>query len=119
MAMLAPSSSPAGIISRLKEDRDGEDVHSDSITRYRKTFKRLATQWLAEGTITDSARQDIVTIIKSPSWRIWEPFLYVIPRQPIEAEGRLIEVPHNERASMAPEYRIVDLKAHEFDIIKV
>lgn len=119
VALLAPSSSPAGIIRRLKADRAGEDVHSELVKRYRKTFKRLATQWLAAGLIREQDREDIVATLKSPSWRIWEPLLYVIPRDPIECAGRLVSVPHSERASMAPEYQIVDLASHEFDIITV
>jgi hypothetical protein len=51
-------------------------------------------------------------------WKIWRPLLYVIPRAPIEAAGRLQLVPIGRRATYGLEYRIVDLMPEEFDILR-
>lgn len=55
--------------------------------------------------------------MKSSSWKIWRPVLYVIPRAPIELAGRLHQVPHPDRASYGPELQIDDLHRNEFDLI--
>jgi hypothetical protein len=55
--------------------------------------------------------------MRRPSWRIWRPLIYLIPRQQIEAAGRLRLASASRRASIGPEWRIVDLMPHEFDIM--
>jgi len=118
-AAIAPSSSPKGIYCTLLDDCQREDTHSALIRGYRKTFRRLAKAWCAEGLITSDDCAEILAVIKSTSWRIWRPVLYVIPKDPIVSQGRLISVPHRFRAAYGPETQIVDLQAHEFDIIEV
>lgn len=115
---IAPSSSPKGIYGTLGDDCRREDRHSALIKGYRKTFLRLATQWLAAAEITDEQHGEIVATVKSQSWRIWRPLLYIIPREPIESMGRLRSVPHRHRAAYGPELQIADLAIHEFDIIE-
>lgn len=116
-AAIAPSSSPCGIFHKLKEDCDKEDSHSSLIKGYRKTFKQLAKAWLADASIDQAAYEEIVADVKSSSWKIWRPVLYVIPRKPIEDAGRLKAVRREDRAAFGPELQIVDLAPHEFDII--
>lgn len=118
-AAIAPSSSPKGIYQILFEDCKREDTHSALIKGYRKTFKRLAKSWCTDGVITATERDEILAVIKSPSWNIWRPILYVIPKDPIVSAGRLISVPSRSRAAYGPENKIESLKAHEFDIIEV
>jgi hypothetical protein len=118
-AAIAPSSSPCGIVQRLKSDCGNEDTHSHLISGYRKTFKRLAKVWRSNGEIDESQYQEIVSVLKSSSWKIWRPVLYVIPRAPIESAGRLRSVPHAARAAYGPELQIVDLQPNEFDLIVV
>jgi hypothetical protein len=96
-----------------------EDEHSDLIKGYRKTFSRLAKAWAADGSITDDQRDEIIATVKSRSWRIWRPVLYVIPRVNIEGTGRLRSVKRPDRASYGPELQVVDLERHEFDIIEL
>lgn len=117
-AAIAPSSSPRGIFESLKQDCEREDRHSLLIKGYRKTFLRLAANWLAETKINNSQHNEIVAIVKAPSWRIWRPVLYVIPRAPIESSGRLITVPHRQRVAYGPELQIKDLTPHEFDLVE-
>lgn len=113
---IAPSSSPCGIVQTLKADCKHEDKHSQLIQKYKKKFKLLAKTWIANRTIDDAQYQEIVSVIKSASWNIWEPVLYVIPRAAI-ASTRLHEVPLKDRASYGPEFQIVDLHDDEFDRI--
>jgi len=118
-ASIAPSSSPKGLFDQLKSDCDREDAHSYLIKGYRKTFSRLAAEWLAVGEILRDQHDEILATVKARSWRIWRPLLYIIPRHTIEAAGRLEHVPRKQRAAYGPELRISDLQPHEFDIIEV
>jgi hypothetical protein len=117
-AAIAPSSSPKSIYDKLHEDWAGEDVHSALIRGYRKTFKQLAKVWFADGSITELQRDEIVAKVTSQSWKIWRPVLFVIPKEPIVAQNRLIVVPHKSRAGYGPELQIIDLQPHEFDVIE-
>ena len=117
-AAIAPSSSPKGIFDTLQSDCAREDSHSALISRYRKTFRRLATDWYADGSITDPQREEIIAVTKSNSWRIWRPVLYVIPNENLIAAGRVISVPRAGRAAYGPEFQILDLKTNEFDMIE-
>ena len=116
-AAIAPSSSPKGIFDILKAECDREERHSFLIKGYRKTFRRLAADWLADGSIQREQYDEIVATVNATSWLIWRPQLYVIPRQPIVETGRLEAVPHRSRAGYGPEFLIKDLQPDEFDII--
>jgi hypothetical protein len=118
-AAVAPSSNPCWIYRQLRQDCESEDRHSDLIRRYQKTFRRLATAWLAKREITTDQRDEIYASSGPGSWNIWRPVVYVIPRHPIESAGRLLSVVHKKRAGHGPELQIVDLLAHEFDIIQL
>ena len=115
---IAPSSNPYGIFKTLRSDCEHEDKHSLLIKRYKKTFSRLADKWLADGTITAVQRNEIIAVVKSGSWKIWRPIMYIIPKDPILSAGRLISVPYGARAAYGPEMQILDLMPHEFDIIR-
>ncbi len=118
-AMIAPTSSPRRIYRNLSEEYKAQDEHSSEIQRYKKTFSRLAKKWFADGSITQDQRDEMIASVRATSWRIWKPVLYVIPRAPIEAAGRLISVPRQDRAGYGPEQQILDLRQDEFDIIEV
>jgi hypothetical protein len=117
-ASVAPSASPRTIFDVLHDDCAKEERHSALINGYRKTFKRLATDWLSAGRINKDEFDEIVAVVKGPSWRIWRPVLYVIPRAPIELAGRLHSVPYRRRASYGAELLIKDLVPKEFDLIE-
>jgi hypothetical protein len=72
--------------------------------------------WLAEGELDSDQYAEIVASVGSPTWKIWKPVLYVIPRVSINP-ARIILVRRPDRAGYGPEHQIVDLKRHEFDII--
>lgn len=115
---IAPSSSPKGILETLRDDCKREDSHSALIKGYRKTFRRLAKTWYANSIINKDAHDDIMATVNSHSWSIWRPILYIIPRENIENAGRLITVPHKQRAAFGPELQIHDLTVSEFDFIE-
>jgi hypothetical protein len=109
-------SNPRKIYEDLWYEYKNQEEHSRVIKDLKKTFRRLAKNWLAEGEITDEQYAEIIASIHAPSWRIWKPVLYVIPRASMDPR-RIIEVKRPDRAGYGPEFQIVDLKRHEFDII--
>jgi len=117
-SMIAPSSSPKGIFDNLACDCESEDVHSALIKGYRKTYKRLANAWLADGSIDAAQRNEIIATIQSSSWNIWKPVLFLIPRACIADQSRIKAVAARDRAAYGPEFQIHDLHASEFDIIE-
>ena len=117
-AMVAPTSSPCALAKSLFHEVSNEDRHSGHIKRYRTTFRRLATVWAADGSLTPAQAQDIKDLVAQQSYRIWRPLVYVVPRAPLEAVGRLHEVPVKDRAGHGPEFRIQDLRTDEFDIME-
>jgi hypothetical protein len=118
-ALIAPTSSPRRIYRDLQEACTAEDSHNAAIVRYKKTFQRLAREWLGDGSLTKDQGDEIIASVRAPSWRIWRPVLYVIPSDPVVAAGRLISVPRRDRAAYGPELQINDLRRHEFDIIEL
>jgi hypothetical protein len=118
-AAIAPSSNPRRIYRLLAEEYAAEEGHSPTIRGYKKTFSRLAKEWLADRSLTKDQYDEILASIRAPSWRIWRHVLYVIPRAPIVAAGRLTEVRRIDRAGYGPELQIRDLRRDEFDIIEL
>ncbi len=117
--MIAPTSNPRWIYQDLREACAAEDSHNANIRRYKKTFQRLAKDWLGDGSLTQGEYDEIIASVRAPSWRIWRPVLYVIPSAPIVAAGRVTPVPRRDRAAYGPELQIADLHVHEFDIIEL
>ena len=116
--LIAPSSDPFNIYIRLRDDYAREDTNSSLIKGYRKTFGRLAKNWLADGSLNEDQYDEILTTARSHSWKIWRPVLYVIPANAIAAV-RILSVARADRAAYGPELKIVDLKRQEFDIIEL
>jgi hypothetical protein len=87
------------------------------IKDHRKTFIRLGKQWLAAGDIIQQQYDEIVASVRAHSWKIWRPVLYVIPKNGLAS--RIITVGRKDRAGYGPEYQIIDLQRHEFDIIDI
>jgi hypothetical protein len=115
-ALIAPSSNPRKIYEDLFHDVDAEEQHSRIIKDHRKTFTRLAKDWLAAREINQDQCDEIIASVRTPSWRIWRPVLYVIPRHAVDA-SRKKEVRRKDRAGYGPEYKIPDLRDGEFDIV--
>jgi hypothetical protein len=118
-AAIAPSSSPKNIYEMLWHDCEKEDTHSALINGYKKTFRRLAAEWVADKSISTTERDEILANITSRSWKIWRPVLYVIAKDLVLPTSRIRPVSRKHRAAYGPELQIVDLKSHEFDVIEV
>jgi hypothetical protein len=116
--MIGPTSSPHAIACALHQEVIRCDKHSPNIKGYRGTFKRLATKWLSDSSISDTDFRTIIGYVNAPSFAIWRPYVYIIPREPIERAGRLKVVNAKSRAGVGPEYQIQDLDTSEFDIIE-
>lgn len=116
-ALVAPSSSPKGIYDRLSSDCHNEDRHSALIKGYRKTFRQLAKRWLQDVSITQIQQNEIIATMRSHSWNIWRPVLFLIPRENIEP-SRILSVDIKERAAYGPEFKICDLHISEFDVME-
>jgi hypothetical protein len=113
---LPPSSNPVEIYRRLATDCREKDKHSSYIRDRRAVLLGLAVTWEHNGRITADEREEIVYWLNLPDFDIWRPLLYVIPRAPVSGRVRL--VPAADRAGMAPEYVIEDLRQSEFDILE-
>ncbi|MDM0051402.1 hypothetical protein [Variovorax sp. J22R115] len=117
-AAIAPSSNPKLIYDNLWRDVDGEDTHSFLIKGYKKKFRILSAQWLANGAINQQQKDDIVATVESKSWKIWRPVLFTIAKDLIDP-ARIKSVNHKNRAAYGPELQIVDLLPNEFDVIEI
>jgi hypothetical protein len=115
-AFIAPSSNPRRIYEEMLVEYNAEEEHSRTRGAHRKTFSRLARRWLGNKELTEDQYGEIIASVRAPSWRIWKPVLYVVPRTNIDAT-RIKEVRRNDRAGYGPEYQIFDLRENEFDIV--
>jgi hypothetical protein len=115
-SLIAPNSNPRKIYEELLYDCNAEEQHSRPIKGHKKTFSRLAKEWLADKEINDDQYAEIIASLRTPSWRIWRPVLYVIPKAGIDP-ARIKEVRRKERGGYGPEFQIVDLRQGEFDIV--
>ncbi len=116
----APSSTPAGIARRLKEDLRGHDGHSPSIDRLRSVgLPNGASAKHTQGLIDDSQRKEIEAIIERAPDTFFRPLIYVIPTTP-SIDDLLIRVDVDDRANPAvPEYRIEELPGTAFNVLEL
>ncbi|HEY6331292.1 MAG TPA: hypothetical protein VI756_18345 [Blastocatellia bacterium] len=112
-----PSSNPADIYRQLKKDTEGRDSHSYKINEQKVSFVRLARQWFKANEITREQKEEIVYWVRTASFDLWRPLIYVIPYGPVK--DRVKPVPANKCAGLGPEYIIDDLKRTDFDIIEL
>jgi hypothetical protein len=113
---IAPSSNPRRIYANLLQECNAEEGNSAIIKGHKKTFRRLAKHWLSAGEISQDQFDEIIASVNATSWKIWRPVLYVIPRASIEPK-RIQSVARSDRGAYGPEFQIVDLREHEFDIV--
>jgi hypothetical protein len=104
-ALIAPSSSPKplyyDVLNAVRKSDDGNQKLKD----YRRTFERLARRWLMTGEVTKFHHDEIIALVRRHRLAIWEPRLFVIPREPLESSGRLQPVPAHKRAGVGMEFQ--------------
>lgn len=116
-SLVPPSASPADIYRRLKQDVKARDRGSTKIAEQKAQFEARAIKGAQDGNITESAKDDIIYMVKHADWHFWRPLLYVIPAAPVAARMQL--VPMENRAGFGDEYIIPDLSRPEFDILEI
>ena len=116
-AQVPPSSTPADIYRRLKEDISRGDTHSAKIREQRASFIARAIQWEGAGEITADQKEEIIYYANLQVGQLWRPIVYVIPSGPVISRLQLVPAP--SRAGFGDEYIIGDLARAEFDIIEL
>ena len=115
---IPPSSAPAKIYKRFKEDIEGGDLHSSKIIENITGLKKGAIINYENGKITEIELARINKIIDSASLKDFRPLIYIIPFSIIQNKLRLVDV---ELAAnpLSIEYQIPELNSAEFDIIEL
>ena len=116
-SLIAPSSSPKPLYYGVLQAVRHSDGGDQKIRDYRKTFAKLARDWMSKGEITQFEHDEIIALVRKYPFTIWEPRLFVLPREPLVNRGRLHLVPAHKRAGVGMEYQVFDLPRAEFDII--
>jgi hypothetical protein len=113
---IPPSSNPAMLYRRYKEDFESDDTHSSMINSQKSAIITRAGEWFKDGKITSDDFEEIVFLVDK-NRSDWRPVIYVIRRDLVEA--RLEPVAAWERAGVGMEYRIKDLTWDEFELMEV
>jgi hypothetical protein len=108
-ALIPPSSSPKPLYYDVLNAVRTSDGGNQKLKDYRDTFARLARDWLSKGEITQFQHDDIVALVQKYLFTIWQPRLYVLPRDADENTGRLHPVPAHKRAGVGMEFQVFDL----------
>lgn len=114
---IPPSSNPYKIYTALKEDVDRNDLHSAKIDSNKKGIKAGASIMLEKGVINEYEFGVITKMVDSSSTRDFRPLVYLIPKGFIENRIETVDV--SEKANpLSVEYRVLDLRNEEFEIIE-
>jgi hypothetical protein len=116
-SLVPPTSNPRDIYKDLQEAVKRKDTHNDKIVRTRAMYIAMSDEWLTNGEMTASDRDDLIHMVTNADFSLWRPILYIILRTPVEA--RLQVVPPHKRASHGPEYIIDDLTRSEFELVEL
>jgi hypothetical protein len=115
--LVAPSSSPKPLYYEVLNAVRSSDAGNQKLKAYRRTFAKLARDWLSKGEITQFQHDEIIALVRKYPFTIWEPRLFVMPRNAVATSGHLREVPASKRAGVGMEYQVLDLPRPEFDAI--
>ncbi|MDD3507415.1 MAG: hypothetical protein PHY27_03185 [Parabacteroides sp.] len=117
LCRIPPSSSPFKIYQDLKQEVNNRDLHSAKIEANRNGLKKGAINALANGLIDNDELTRINYIIDKADLTDFKPMLYLIPVSLVATRVEVVSV--SERANpLSEEYKIVDLKEYEFEIIQ-
>lgn len=114
---IPPSSNPYKIYVSLKSDVESNDLHSSKIAANIKGIKSGAAIMLEKGVISDYEFGIITRMVDSSSAKDFRPLVYLIPKLFIDNKLETVDV--DEKANpLSVEYRVLDLKRNEFEIIE-
>jgi hypothetical protein len=117
-ANVPSSSNPIEIYQGLKAAVSSRDRHNSKIVEVKATYQALLLpQWIADGTLGEFERDEILYLLENAEIDYWRPVLYLIPRSSVEK--RLEPVPASKRAGIGMEYIISDLHSDEFEFVEV
>lgn len=117
-ANVPSSSNPIEIYQGLKAAVSSRDRHNSKIVEVKATYQALLLpQWIADGTLGEFERDEILYLLENAEIDYWRPVLYLIPRSSVEK--RLEPVPASKRAGIGMEYIIGDLHSDEFEFVEV
>jgi hypothetical protein len=111
------TSNPKDIYVRLRQAVDTGDKHDLEIPTRVTKLKGVAAQWHGDGRIDQDALEEIIYLVDTAERILWRPVLFVIPTTVVS--GRCKLVPARDRAGIGLEWKIHDLKDHEFDVIEL
>ena len=111
-----PTSNPATICKRYLEQILAGDRHALELGMNVAGILRGAEAKLKAGVISDSEHEEIRSILSVAEYKDFLPIVYIVYTSKVK--DRCIEVLPSEKASDSSiEYKILDLKAGEFQII--
>jgi hypothetical protein len=114
-----PSSSPKPLYYEVLDAVRKSDSGNAKLESYRRTFAKLARDWLSRSKISQFHHDEILALVRRYPFTIWEPRLFVIPREAVERSKRLHVVPAHKRSGVGAEFQVFNLKRDEFDIIMI
>jgi hypothetical protein len=113
-----PTSSPKAIYQSLFAEVEAGDRHSAKIAQNRLGIQRGADVQFRKGSITESARDEILAIVEAAEVRDFRPLLLVIPYALVAMKIR--QVPIKDRAHpLSEEYNLERLPRDAFDVLEV
>lgn len=111
-----PTSNPSKICKRYLEQITTGDRHTKEIENNMAGILRGAKAKFDIGIIDKRAYNEIRNMVSAAEYESFFPMLYIIESRKVR--NRCEEVPIKDRASdKAVEYKIVDLRENEFEII--
>ena len=113
---IPPSSNPQTIYDRYKQDVEGGDLHSASITQNRAGLKNGAILMLNNGIIDTLDLARINKMIDCALIQSFLPIIYLIPMKDVDSRLKIVDVDKMANP-LSVEYQIPDLKTHEFQTI--
>ena len=114
---IPPSSNPYKIYLALKADVNGKDGHSLKIASNKRNIKVGASIMFQKGVISENEFGLITKMVDSSGIHEFRPLIYLIPKGYVERRIETVDV--DQKANpLSVEYRILDLKKSEFEIIE-
>lgn len=117
-SLVPPSSNPVEIYQELAEAVSRNERHHTKIVSIKASYVALSLQWVADGSMKNEERDELVYLLDHAEMEHWRPMLYLIPRGSI-SDTRMELVHPSKRAGLGLEYIIQDLDSSEFEVLEL